>query len=213
MTEYSITRKFATAVVRTPRVLDVAESFGLGLSEAEFTVFDGLRLEVNQGDVVYITGQSGSGKSVLLKELRAAMQAEGLKTTAVDEVFLDNDKPVIDQLGDTTAEAIQRLSTCGVNDAYLLIRKPSELSDGQRYRLRLAMLIGEGDDVWVADEFGAVLDRTTAKVVAFNMQKLARKLGKTLLVATTHTDLADELGPDLLINKRYQDRVDITRKG
>ena len=67
-------------------------------------------------------------------------------------------------------------------------------------------------DVWVADEFGAVLDRITAKVVAFNLQKVARKAGKTLAVATTHTDLVEELGPDLMITKRFQDRIDVKAK-
>ncbi|RWN25299.1 MAG: ABC transporter, partial [Mesorhizobium sp.] len=57
--------------------------------------------------------------------------------------------------------------------------------------------------------FGAVLDRATAKVIAFNVQKVARTLGKTLMVATTHTDLKDELGPSLTITKRFRERVDV----
>lgn len=47
----------------------------------------------------------------------------------------------------------------GLNDAYLFVRKPSEMSDGQKYRLKIAKLIESGADVWVADEFGAVLDQ------------------------------------------------------
>ena len=34
-------------------------------------------------------------------------------------------------------------------------------------------------------------------------------VGKTLLVATTHTDLEEELAPSLVITKRFYDRVDI----
>ncbi len=64
-------------------------------------------------------------------------------------------------------------------------------------------------DIWVADEFGAILDRETAKVVAFSIAKVARREGKTLLVATTHTDLKDELGPNLTITKRFRERVDL----
>ena len=96
-------------------------------------------------------------------------------------------------------EAIRLLSIAGLSDAYLYIRKPAELSDGQRYRFRLAKLIEENADVWVADEFGAVLDRVTAKIVAWNLAKTARALGKTLIVATTHTDLVEELAPSLKI--------------
>jgi len=73
------------------------------------------------------------------------------------------------------------------------------------------LLLEQDCDVWIADEFGAVLDRITAKVVAYNLQKVARKAGKTVMVATTHTDLIDELGPDLLVKKRFHDRVEVER--
>lgn len=210
---YVISKSFQSKVERTPRVLEVAESFGLGLQDKVFTVYDNLELDIEQGDVVYITGQSGSGKSLLLRELAERMslcsKGEPSSVADVDRVIVC-DKPLIDQVGETMTDAIRILSMAGINDAYLLIRKPGELSDGQRYRLGLAKLIESGAKVWVADEFGAKLDRVTAKVVALNMQKIARKMGVTLIVATTHTDLEKELGPDLKIEKRYMDRVEIT---
>ncbi|MDH5438485.1 MAG: hypothetical protein OEX76_06245 [Candidatus Bathyarchaeota archaeon] len=43
------------------------------------------------------------------------------------------------------------------------------------------------------DEFCANLNRGTAKIVAFNVQKLARKLGKAVVAATTHTDIFEDL--------------------
>jgi ABC-type phosphate/phosphonate transport system ATPase subunit len=85
----------------------------------------------------------------------------------------------------------------------------SELSDGQRYRFKLAKAIETGADVWVADEFMAVLDRTAAKVIAYSVQKTARKVGATLIVATTHTDMVQDLGPDLYIEKRYREKLRI----
>lgn len=210
MTVYTISRAFQSSVERTERVLEVAEAFGLGLSDKQFVVYDGLKLEVEPGDVVYITGQSGSGKSLLLRELAAQMAAGGLKVADIDRVRVA-DIPLIDQVGANTQKATEILSKTGVNDAYLFIRKPQELSDGQRYRFRLAKLIESDADVWVADEFGAVLDRTTAKVVAYNVQKTARALGKTLIVATTHTDLEDALGPSLIVRKLFRERVDVRR--
>jgi len=39
--------------------------------------------------------------------------------------------------------------------------------------------------------------------VAFNLQKLARQLGKAVLVATTHTDLFNDLKPSVYIHKRF----------
>lgn len=210
MSVYTVDKRFHTEVERTDRVLEIAEAFGLGLDDKEFVVFDNQPLEIEQGDVVYITGQSGSGKSTVLKELVIRMEAEGLKVADIDKVEL-LDRPLIDQIGKNTAEALNLLSVAGLNDAYLFIRKPKELSDGQRYRFRLAKIIESGANVWVADEFLAVLDRTTAKVLAYNLQKTARKVGATLMVATTHTDMVDDLAPNLYIEKRYREKIQIVR--
>lgn len=202
-----INKSFSSRCERSDRVIKVAEAFGLGLEDRNWTVLDNISLEINQGDVVYICGQSGAGKSVLLREIVAKIE-EQIQVVNIDKIEFE-DKPLIDQIGDSMAEAIRLLSIAGLSDAYLYIRKPSELSDGQRYRFRLAKLIEGGADVWVADEFGAVLDRVTAKVVAFNLAKTARQLNKTLIVATTHTDLVDELSPSLKIVKRFHDRITI----
>lgn len=211
MTIYSIDRRFTTSVERTPRVLEIAEAFGLGLTDKEFVVYDNLPVEVRQGDVVYITGQSGSGKSLLLKDLSAKMQADGLKIADLNKIELD-ERPVIELIGKDTNEAAELLAKAGISDAWIYIRKPSELSDGQRYRLKLALVMASGADVWIADEFGAVLDRVTAKIVAFSMAKVARRAGKTFMVATTHSDMIEELAPDLMITKKFREKVEIGRK-
>lgn len=208
MSLYHISKSFTSSVERTARVLEIAEAFGLGLSDKEFVIYDGLELEVRQGDVVYINGQSGSGKSLLLRELRDQMRGEGKIVADLNELELA-EKPVIETVGASTIEATDLLAKAGISDAWIYIRKPSELSDGQRYRLKLAHLLDRKADVWVADEFGAVLDRVTAKAVAFNLQKVARANGKTLIVATTHTDLVEELAPSLTITKRFRDKVEV----
>ena len=205
-----INKKFTSKVDRSQRVVECAEAFGLGLEEKEFVVYDNLELDVNQGDIVYITGQSGSGKSQLLKEM-ARILSETHNVAEIDKVDLE-DRPLIDQVGSTTEEAISILSAAGLNDAYLFIRKPSELSDGQLYRFRIAKLMESNSQVWVADEFGAVLDRKTAKVVAFNLQKQARRVNATVIVATTHMDLEEELGCNLRVDKLFQERVKVEVK-
>lgn len=208
MAIYTIDKRYNTEVERSKRVLEIAEAFGLGLDDKEFVVFDNLDVEIRQGDVVYITGQSGSGKSTILRELAAVMKESGLTVSDIDKVEL-KDVPLIDQIGKDTQEALTYLSIAGLNDAYLFIRKPAELSDGQRYRFRLAKLIESGAKVWIADEFLAVLDRTTAKVIAFNLQKVARSVGATVLVATTHSDMVSDLAPTVYIDKRYREKIEI----
>lgn len=208
MTKYVIDKRFASSVKKSQRVLECAESFGLGLKDQEFIIYDKMEVEVNQGDVVYITGQSGSGKSLLLRELAAQMEEEGLRVKNIDAITFE-DVPLIDQVGKDTNDAIRLLSLAGLNDAYLFVRKPSELSDGQKYRFRIAKMIEKNYQVWVADEFGAVLDRITAKAIAFNLQKYARKVGATLIVATTHLDLKDELGPNVYVEKYFKAKVKV----
>jgi len=210
--KYCIDHRFATSVERTTRVLEIAESFGLGLSDKIFVIYDKLELEVEQGDVVYITGQSGSGKSLLLRDLTEQMAAEGKNVINLNEIVFE-ERPVIDLVGKTTTDAANLLAQAGISDAYLYLRTPSQLSDGQLYRLKLAKLIESGADVWVADEFGAILDRITAKVVSYNLQKMARRLGKTFMIATTHTDLTEDLNPSLTIVKRFREKIEIKRIG
>ncbi|EIW8528450.1 MULTISPECIES: ATP-binding cassette domain-containing protein [Klebsiella] len=209
MSNYNINVAFKTRVNKTVRTLEIAESFGLGLDEKEWVLYDNLELNIDQGDVVYVTGQSGSGKSVVLRELQKLMAAEGKSVASIDQFTFEDDKNVIDQIGKTTSDALGLLSMAGLNDAYLFVRKPSEMSDGQKYRLKIAKLIESGADVWVADEFGAVLDRVTAQVVASNLQRAARKVGATVIVATTHEDLVNALRPSVQITKHFKERVKV----
>jgi ABC-type ATPase with predicted acetyltransferase domain len=201
---YTIHKAFNSAVTRSPRVLECAEAFGLGLEDSEFVIYNNFGIDIEPGDVVYITGQSGSGKSLLLKELYSQMEGG----VSIDDVELA-DVPLIDQVGKDTNDAIRILSLAGLNDAYLFVRKPKELSDGQLYRFRIAKLIESQSPVWFADEFGAVLDRVTARVVAFNLQKQARRVGATVVVATTHKDLKEELGPNIYIDKGYKEKLKV----
>jgi ABC-type ATPase with predicted acetyltransferase domain len=203
---YRIDVRFQTRVARSPRVLEIAEAFGIGLEDKEFVVFDQLDLDVKPGSVVYITGQSGGGKSVLLRELARQMAERGQSVVNLDDIQFE-DKPLIDQIGTSTDEAIRLLGSAGISDAYLYVRKPRELSDGQRYRFRLAKAIETGAQVWVADEFLAILDRTTAKVIAFSLQKVSRRAGATVMVATTHTDMVADLAPDLVVEKRFREKL------
>ncbi|MFP5300022.1 ATP-binding cassette domain-containing protein [Cobetia sp. SIMBA_158] len=205
-----IDKRFSSKVEQTDRVLEVAEAFGLGLEDRDFVIYDNLEIEAQAGDVIYINGQSGSGKSLVLRELASQMMSRGYKVANLDDIQFE-DVPLVDQIGKDTNDAIRLLSLAGLNDAYLLVRKPNQLSDGQRYRFRLAKVIESNADVWVADEFCAVLDRDTAKVVSFNVQRTARKVGAMVIVATTHTDLVADLKPSLVIEKDYKAKVSLER--
>ncbi|MFT4413202.1 ATP-binding cassette domain-containing protein [Fredinandcohnia humi] len=205
---YQINKQFTMKSEITERTLAISEAFGISLDDEQvFTIYDNLELNVKQGDVIYITGDSGSGKSLLLKELRKLLP-NGLST---NELTIDPESTIIDGVGRNIDEALYFLSLVGLNDAFIFLRKYKELSDGQKYRFQLAKLLESNADSWFIDEFCALLDRETARVVSFNIQKMARKFNKTLVVATTHNDLLQDLYPSIVVTKGIENDVKIER--
>jgi ABC-type ATPase with predicted acetyltransferase domain len=192
----------------TDRTVSVAEAFGLGISEFQkHVVYDNVEFKIGPKDIVYLTGDSGSGKSVLLKAITKDLQPN--EVANLNEIKVDPDKPLIDTVGETVEEGLKLLSKVGLNDAFLFVRRYSQLSDGQKYRYKIAKLIESGAQWWIMDEFCATLDRETAKIVAYNIQKLARNHKKTIIAATTHTDLLEDLAPSVYIHKRFGKEVTI----
>jgi ABC-type transport system involved in cytochrome c biogenesis ATPase subunit len=184
----------------------VVEAFGLGVDEAQkFKVLDA-ELKISPQDIVYITGDSGSGKSVLLRAIRSDLGEEAVD---LSEVAVDLDKPLIETVGATVEEGLELLSKVGLNDAFLFLRSYSQLSDGQKYRYRIAKLIESKKQWWLMDEFCACLDRDTAKIIAFNLQKIARQQGKAVIAATTHGDLFEDLSPSVFVYKRFGEEIQI----
>jgi len=204
---FNITISYRTATGITPRTLAVAEAFGIGVDQKrQHVLYDNVELRIAPGDIVYITGESGSGKSVLLKRLEELFSPN---TIDIKDVRVNREEPLIDTVGNTLQEGLELLSRVGLNDAFLFIRRYNQLSDGQRYRYRIAKLIETNRQYWVMDEFCSTLDRDTARIVAFNVQKLARREGKAVLAATTHTDLFNDLKPSVHIHKRFGKEVEV----
>jgi energy-coupling factor transporter ATP-binding protein EcfA2 len=106
-------------------------------------------------------------------------------------------------------EALELLSKVGLNDAFLFLRSYAQLSDGQKYRYKIAKMIESQAQFWIMDEFAATLDRDTAKIVAYNLQKHARQQGKAVLAATTHKDLLEDLNPSVHIHKRFGKEITV----
>lgn len=202
---YNIT--YQTTTQQTPRTTNIAEAFGLGIDQQQkFTIYNNTELKITPTDIVYITGDSGSGKSILLKAIKQDLNK---KATDITNIQPNPNKPIIDTIGKNLNQALELLSKAGLNDAFLFIRRFNELSDGQKYRYKIAKLIESGRQWWIADEFCSMLDRDTAKIVAFNLQKIARQMGKAVIVATTHTDLFEDLAPSVHIHKRFGKEISV----
>jgi len=197
---------YETTAQLTPRSLVVAEAFGLGIEDRKFKILD-TELTIGPKDIVYICGDSGSGKSILLRAIKSDLKSEAID---LSEIIIQEDKPLIETIGKTVEEGLQLLSEVGLNDAFLFLRTYDQLSDGQKYRYRIAKLIETNKQWWLMDEFCATLDRDTAKIIAFNLQKIARQRGKAAIVATTHEDLLEDLAPSVHVIKRLGEEIHAT---
>ncbi len=205
--KFSFNISYSTAVSITPRTTAVADAFGLGLDESQkFTVLD-VELKIKPGDIVYVTGDSGSGKSVLLRAIKQDLDQEALD---IEDIVVDPTKPLIETVGKTVEEGLELLAKVGLSDAFLFLRTFEELSDGQKYRYKIAKMMESKPRFWLLDEFAATLDRDTAKIVAFNLQKWARREGRCVVAATTHRDLFADLQPDVHVHKRFGKEIEVT---
>jgi len=202
--------EFSTKAEITKRTIAVCEAFGLGVDEAKhFVVFDDFSLDFCRGDLVYLTGDSGGGKTLLLKAFRDFF---GDETIELGDLEIDPEETLVEGIGGNVKEAIETLSLCGLNDAFLFLRKYKELSDGQKYRYKLAKLMDNKEkNVWLIDEFCATLDRVMAHIIAYLIQKVARKYGKTVVVATTHRDLIEDFQPDVIVEKGFERDIEVSR--
>ena len=186
---------------RTLNTGRTAAAFGLDVDPADrLTLAEDLPVTAGPGLVTLFTGPSGSGKSTLLRAAADRLEADGVPVVRADALELP-DRPLADLLPRGFDAACGLLSRCGLAEPRLLLRTPVELSDGQRFRARLALavcLAGAEPDtpgVVALDEFAAVLDRTLAAAVAHNVRRLCAKTGVGFLLATTHEDLAADLAP------------------
>jgi len=167
-------------------------------------------VEINDGDIIYITGPSGAGKSVLLKELEEAV-AESERVNLA-EIELSMDKTLIDCIEGDFLTGLKMLSAAGLNDVFCVLNQPGNLSDGEKYRFRLAMALAAGKRFVFADEFCSNLDRVTAAVISYRLQKYAKRAGVTFILASSHDDILADLSPDVLVIKELAGPAEVIYK-
>lgn len=210
MARYKVEKVFASHTELSPNVVAVAEMFGLGVDrEKTVTVVAPCEIDIEPGDVVYISGGSGSGKSVILRALQE--QFDG--AVSLEEQDISSQCALVDCFEGPLDEALKWLSLAGLSDAFALLRRPGELSDGQRYRFQLALALAQRPRFICIDEFCNLLDRITAAVVAFNVRQFADRFGTTFVVASSHDDLLDDLHPDVVVIKHLGSDCDVFYPG
>lgn len=166
----------------------------------EVPLFDKDELNSVEWNILLVLGNSGSGKSTVLKTI-------GETQTPT----YDYSKTVISQFDNLTPqEASDLLCSCGLSSVPIWLHKPNELSNGERARLDICWHINQvfkgTTGVIVIDEFTSVVNRDVAKSLSFALQRLLRKYNMKAIIASCHFDLIEWLQPDLIFNLNKQDK-------
>jgi ABC-type ATPase with predicted acetyltransferase domain len=199
----------------SPRVLETALMFGLGVDDRrDMVIVPPTDIPLSPGAIVFITGPSGGGKSTILRLIAEQLRIAGTTIITADDDETSCDATVIDLIGADLRSAASILSLVGLGDAFVMLRRPCELSDGQRARFSLAWMIERAQTagrpcVVMMDEFAATLDRLTAGTIAANIRRWITATKHTFIAATTHDDVLEPLSPDVLVFKGLGDQIEV----
>lgn len=208
---HAVLRVLRTRAAPTPRVLRACAALGCcvrrgregppRLVGARLAARALLRV-LGAGQVAWISGPSGAGKSTLLRALAAQARARRRRVLRPPPALAAcATRAVIDLVPGPLDAALAALARAGLADARLLVRTPSELSEGERARLALAWAFARTRAdarraVLLLDEFASTLDRPAAARAARALRRWASRTGLRVVVATAHDDLAPHLAPD-----------------
>lgn len=179
-------------------------------------VLSRINFSVGKGRSYVILGQSGIGKSVLLKILAGLIIPDeghvSLSTRNVGMLFQKNalfdsltvhnnlDFPLRERLNLSKSERdhkikkfLEWVDLAGTGNLY-----PEELSGGMQKRLGIARALIVEPELLLYDEPTAGLDPITSRLIADLILRLKRELGTTIIAVTSDImrafQLADELG-------------------
>jgi len=221
-----------TRIEPTDRAMQIAVMFGLSLDGTrEHVIIPPTEITLLPGQIVFITGVSGGGKSTLLRLIDSAIHTDNAPGLVwADKLPALPCKALVEALALPEVDAdfapepagldqvCRWLSLSGLNDAAVMLRRPAELSEGQRHRLRLAQAIAVTErrqEPWsllLADEFGSTLDRTTAHAIARSVRRWVSQSNLCLVAATAHDDLLEPLAPDVLVQVGPGGQCDVYRR-
>ncbi|AQZ50001.1 SkfA peptide export ATP-binding protein SkfE [Martelella mediterranea DSM 17316] len=195
----------------------IMDAFGLKGDTVYADIVQNVSVKASNGNIIFVVGTSGSGKSVFLNALDPEKTLDGNLTVKRAGSLthsagwlrpLRDDIPIFEALAEkfTPEKAFVALSRVGLSEALAFIKPFWMLSRGQQYRAMIAELLLRDEEVWLLDEFCSDLDPITAKIVAHNLRKQVIATGRiAFIAAANHTHYLDALRPTKVLMLRSGD--------
>lgn len=148
-------------------------------------------IDADDWQIGMITGPSGSGKTTVMRHLFG--EPKKLKWGAASVVDDFEKSHSVEEIA-AVCQAV------GFNSIPAWLRQYAVLSNGEKFRVELARrLLTEASPV-VFDEFTSMVDRQVAKIGAHAVQKYIRRGTKKFVAVSCHSDFADWLQPDWVLD-------------
>lgn len=209
---HNVNVSYTSNIRRTRKTQAIHNAFGISPSDINSPIIKDFSIKIEPGEIVLFIGSSGSGKTTLLnllsRQLKDDDQANITGSFKVPNNYypgifkeIRSQKALVEYFGNESVEyALQLLSSVGLSDAFVFVKRFDELSNGQKYRALMAKLIHSQKNVLIIDEFCANLDPISSNVLAYRMHKLAKRLGITLIAGAAHYEaFIKSLKPDRVV--------------
>jgi len=191
------------------RLNKISHSYG-----DEQVLYD-ISLDVNQGELVFLSGESGSGKSTLLSIMSTLLESDkgevvlcGETLDSIQNINLFRQKKIgfvfqfhylieylnvyenleLAALEEKKKNIIPLLEGLGILD--FLKRYPNQLSGGQRQRVALARALVNDPEIIFADEPTGSLDSKNSQIVYELFHEVAKK-NTTVVIASHDMQVAE----------------------
>lgn len=166
----------------------------LALTRGDLLLFENISLEVRPGDMLWIKGRNGSGKTSFLKCLAALLAPEtgtikrngipaflGHKNSHKPNLSVRKNLEFWQSIYDTDNDLVKICGRLGIED--LLSQRAQTLSAGQSRRVALARLLLADAKVWLLDEPTTPLDSVGRNLVYELVEEHLKNGGAAMLAS------------------------------